>query len=88
MIVRIEGIASRDIVKASIGGRVFHGEVLEFRDRTGHLQSGLAWGQDGDTRPRIRSSGPGARRADGARGRRGGDAVVQPPEQLALPIST
>ena len=30
--MRIDGIATGDIVKASIGGRVVYGEVLEIRD--------------------------------------------------------
>jgi hypothetical protein len=30
--MRIDGIAAGDIVKASIGGRVVYGEVLEIRD--------------------------------------------------------
>ncbi len=44
--VRIEGIAIGDIVKASIGGRVVYGEVLDIRDRTVHftpLSRGAGW---------------------------------------------
>jgi hypothetical protein len=44
--VRIDGIAVGDIVKASIGGRVMYGEVLEIRDRVVHfnpLSRGAGW---------------------------------------------
>lgn len=44
--VRIEGIATGDIVKASIGGRTVYGEVLEIRDRVVYftpLSRGAGW---------------------------------------------
>ncbi len=44
--VRIESIAVGDIVKASVGGRVIYGEVLEIRDQQVHfdpLSRGAGW---------------------------------------------
>jgi hypothetical protein len=84
--MRIEGIAVGDIVKASIGGRVIYGEVLEIRDRTLHfnpLTNAAGWRQA--TAHQI----VGHWRKAGRRRSGGGDqeSVVAPPEQLALRVS-
>jgi hypothetical protein len=87
--VRIEGIAVGDIVKASIGGRMVYGEVLEIRDRVVYfnpLSRGAGWRHA--TANQIVGHW---RKAGRRRGGRGGDAggeqsVVQPAEQLALPV--
>jgi hypothetical protein len=81
--MRIDGIAAGDIVKASIGGRVVYGEVLEIRDGVvyfnpisraagwRHAQAGQIvghWRRAGRRRPASDPESPAA----------------QPLEQLAL----
>jgi hypothetical protein len=84
--VRIEGIASGDIVKASIGGRVIYGEVLEIRNRVVYfnpISRGSGW------RHATANQIVGHWRKAGRR--RSGDPIdggVQPPEQLALRLSS
>jgi hypothetical protein len=88
-VVRIDAIAVGDIVKASIGGRHVYGEVLEIRDRVVYfnpLSRAAGW--------RHASAGQivGHWRRAGRRRGRGGEAdgeqpIVQPAEQLALPMS-
>jgi hypothetical protein len=84
--VRIDGIAVGDIVRASIGGRVVYGEVLEIRDGVVHFV------------PISRASGwrhasahqiVGHWRRAGRRGSTaaGDEGVIAPPEQLALPLN-
>jgi hypothetical protein len=86
-VVRIEAIAVGDIVKASIGGRVIYGEVLEIRDQQVHFH------------PLSRGAGchhatarqvVGHWRKAGRRRSGGGEEeapVVRPPEQLALRVN-
>lgn len=83
--MRIEGIAVGDIVKASIGGRVMYGEVLEIRDRTVHfnpLSRGAGW------RHATANQIVGHWRKAGRRRSGGGaeEPVVASPQQLALRI--
>ncbi|MGZ6565085.1 MAG: hypothetical protein ACXVH3_35600 [Solirubrobacteraceae bacterium] len=88
--MRIEGIAVGDIVKASIGGRMVYGEVLEIRDRVVYfnpLSRGAGW------RHATANQIVGHWRKAGRRRGRGGDAgdeqpVVQPAEQMALRVSS
>jgi hypothetical protein len=87
--VRIDAIAVGDIVKASIGGRHVYGEVLEIRDRVVYfnpLSRAAGW------RPASASQIVGHWRRAGRRRGRGTERddeqpVVQPAEQLALPMS-
>jgi hypothetical protein len=87
--VRIDAIAAGDIVKASIGGRHVYGEVLEIRDRVVYfnpLSRAAGW------RHASASQIVGHWRRAGRRRGRGTEAddeqpVVQPAEQLALPMS-
>jgi hypothetical protein len=83
--MRIDGIAIGDIVKASIGGRVIYGEVLEIRDRIVYfnpISRGSGWrhANAGQIVGHWRKAGR-RRPGDSA------DGVVQPPEQLALKLS-
>jgi len=83
--VRLERVAVGDIVKASIGGRVVYGEVLEVRDGVVHFA------------PISRAAGwrhaPAAqivahwRRAGRRRSGEDGESVAQPPEQLSLRVA-
>ena len=84
--MRIDGIALGDIVKASIGGRVIYGEVLEIRDRVVYfnpISRGSGWrhANAGQIVGHWRKAGR-RRSADPA------DGVRQPPEQLALKLSS
>ena len=89
--VKIEGIAVGDIVKASIGGRLVYGEVLEIRDRVVHfdpLSRAAGWRHATANQIVGHWRKAGRRRAGG----RGGDAgeeqpAVQPATQLALRVS-
>jgi hypothetical protein len=84
--MRIDGIAVGDIVKASIGGRVVYGEVIEIREGVVHFTP--------------ISTNPGWRHASAhqivAHWRRAGrrrpagddDGITQPHEQLALRVFT
>jgi hypothetical protein len=83
--VRIDPIAVGDIVKASIGGRVVYGEVLEIRDGVVYfnpISRGAGWrhATAGQVVGHWRRAG--RRRAAGEPG-----ATVQPPEQLALRVN-
>jgi hypothetical protein len=84
--MRIDGIAAGDIVKASIGGRVVYGEVLEIRDgvvsfnpisrAAGWRHASAAqitghWRRAGRRRPASDPESPGS----------------QPPEQLTLRLN-
>ena len=81
--MRIDGIAAGDIVKASIGGRVVHGEVLEIRDGVVYfnpISRGAGW------RHATAAQITGHWRRAGRR-RPSSDpeqSVTPPPEQLAL----
>jgi hypothetical protein len=89
--VRIEGIALGDIVKASIGGRVIYGEVLEIRDSVVYfnpISRGSGWRHATATQIVGHWRKAGRRRSgDAADGAGGVGRVVQPPEQLALKLS-
>ena len=80
--MRIDPIAVGDIVKASIGGRVVYGEVLEIRDGTVHflpISSAAGW------RHASANQIVGHwRRAGRRRSGPDGEPISQPPEQLSL----
>jgi hypothetical protein len=83
--MRIDGIALGDIVKASIGGRVIYGEVLEIRDRIVYfnpISRGSGW-----RHANANQIVGHWRRAGRRRSGESADNVVQPPEQLALKLS-
>lgn len=85
--MRVDGIAVGDIVKASIGGRVMYGEVLEIRDRVVHfnpLSRGAGW-RHATANQIIGHWRKAGRRRSG--GREEESVVVQPLEQLALRVS-
>ena len=86
--MRIDGIAVGDIVRASIGGRIVYGEVLEIRGGVIHfnpISRGAGWRHAsahqivGHWR-RAGRRGSAAVAADGD----GAGAVVAPIEQLSL----
>lgn len=84
--MRIDGIASGDIVKASVGGRVIYGEVLEIRDRVVYfnpISRGSGWRHANASQIVGHWRKTGRRRS----GEPAGD-VVQPPEQLALKLGS
>jgi hypothetical protein len=87
--VRIEGIATGDIVKASIGGRAVYGEVLEIRDRVVYfnpLSHGAGWRHAAANQIVGHWRKAGRRRSSAA-----GDAdppVAQPPTQLTLRLGS
>ena len=84
--MRIDAIAVGDIVKASIGGRVVYGEVLEIRGSVVHfnpLSRAAGWRHATAAQIVGHWRKAGRRRAAGAEDERG----VQPPEQLALRIN-
>jgi hypothetical protein len=86
-VVRIEAIAVGDIVKASIGGQVIYGEVLEIRDQQVHfhpLSCGAGWHHATARQVVGHWRKPGRRRAGG--GDEEEASVVQPPEQLAFRV--
>ena len=84
--MRIDGVAVGDIVKASIGGRIIYGEVLEIRDRTVHfnpISRGAGWRHAAPHQivGHWRRAGRRRTAADSD-----GDGS-QPLEQLALPVN-
>ena len=83
--MRLDPIAVGDIVKASIGGRVVYGEVLEVRDGTVHFSPiSRAAGWRHATAAQVVGHW---RRAGRRRSGPDGDSVAQPPEQLALRVT-
>lgn len=85
--MRVHGIAVGDIVKASIGGRVVYGEVLEIRDGTVYfnpISRGSGW-RHANAHQIVGHWRRAGRRGSGADAE--GD-VAPPPQQLALAIST
>jgi hypothetical protein len=86
VVVRIDGIAVGDIVRASIGGRVVYGEVLEIRDGVVHF---VPISRAGGWRHASAHQIVGHWRRAGRRGSTaaGDEGVIPPPEQLALPFS-
>jgi hypothetical protein len=85
--VRVDAIAVGDMVKASIGGRVVYGEVLEIRNGIVYfnpISMGSGW------RHASAHQIVGHWRRAGRR-RSGGEdeaTVVQPPQQLALRLES
>ncbi len=85
--VRIDGIAVGDIVKASIGGRVVYGEVLEIQDRVVHfdpLSRGAGWRHATANQVVGHWRKAGRRRSGGGEEER---AVVAPAGQLAFRVN-
>ncbi|MFZ0044050.1 MAG: hypothetical protein WAK93_22265 [Solirubrobacteraceae bacterium] len=85
--MRIDGIAVGDIVKASIGGRVMYGEVLEIRDRVVHFNpiSRAAGWRHAAPHEIVGHWRKAGRRRSSAED---GENVAQPPEQLALRLNS
>lgn len=84
--MRIDGIAVGDIVKASVGGRVIYGEVLEIRDRVVYfnpISRGSGWRHANASQIVGHWRKAGRRRSGGP-----AEGVVQPPEQLALRLGS
>ncbi len=82
--MRLDRVVVGDIVKASIGGRVVYGEVLDVREGTVHfnpISRAAGW------RHATAAQVVGHWRRTGRR-RTGedGESVAQPPEQLSLRI--
>jgi hypothetical protein len=85
--VRLEAIAAGDIVKTSIGGRLVYGEVLEVRDRIVYfnpISRAAGWRHASAHQVVGHWRKTGRRRAAGEPD----EPAAQPPEQLALRIST
>jgi hypothetical protein len=87
--MRIEGIAVGDIVRASIGGRIVYGEVLEIRGGVIHfnpISRGAGWRHASAHQivGHWRRAGRRASAADAADAAGGGAPVVAPIEQLSL----
>lgn len=87
--MKLDGIATGDIVKASVGGRIVYGQVLEIRDRVVYfdpISRASGWRHAnahqivGHWRRAGRRRGGGSQDEDGR--------VVQPPEQLTLRITS
>ncbi|MGI8711796.1 MAG: hypothetical protein ACR2NR_01140 [Solirubrobacteraceae bacterium] len=81
--MRIDGIAVGDMVKASIGGRVVYGEVLEIRDGVVHFipVSRAAGWRHAAAHQIVAHWRRAGRRGSPAEGVR---AAPEPPEQLSL----
>ena len=82
--MRLDPIAVGDIVKASIGGRIVYGEVLEIRDGAVYftpISRGSGW------RHATAAQVVGHwRRAGRRRTSADGESVTAPPEQLSLRV--
>ena len=81
--MRVDGIGVGDIVKASIGGRVVYGEVLEIRNGIVYFNPvsvGSGWRHASAHQIVGHWRRAGRRRSGGDEGA----TVVQPPQQLAL----
>jgi hypothetical protein len=81
--VRLDGIGTGDIIRASIGGRVVFGEVLEIRDGVVYFNpisraSGWRHATAAQVTAHWRRAGRRRPTVDAESG------VTQPPEQLAL----
>ena len=82
--MRLDRVVVGDIVKASIGGRVVYGEVLEVRDGTVHFMPiSRAAGWRHATAAQVVGHW---RRTGRRRSGEDGESVAQPPEQLSLRI--
>ncbi len=85
--MRVDAIAVGDIVKASIGGRIVYGEVLEIRSGIVYFNPvsiGSGWRHASAHQIVSHWRRTGRRRAAGA----DEEAVVQPPQQLALRLDS
>jgi hypothetical protein len=86
--MRVDGIAAGDIVKASVGGRMIYGEVLEIREAVVYfnpISRGPGWRHAGAYQIVGHWRKAGRRRSGGGEDEGVG---VQPPEQLALQVNT
>ena len=80
--MRLDRVVAGDIVKASIGGRVVYGEVIEVRDGAVHFHPiSLAAGWRHATAAQVVGHW---RRSGRRRTGEDGESVAQPPEQLSL----
>ena len=85
--MRIDTIAVGDIVRASIGGRVVYGEVLEIRDGVvlfHPISRGSGW-RHASAHQIVGHWRRAGRRRSGADPE---DTVVPGPQQLSLPVNT
>lgn len=85
--MRVDAIAVGDIVKASIGGRIVYGEVLEIRSGIVYFNPvslGSGWRHASAHQIVGHWRRTGRRRSAGADEK----AVVQPPQQLALRLDS
>lgn len=83
--MRLDRVAVGDIVKASIGGRVVYGEVLEVRDGVVHfapISRAAGWRHANAAQIVAHWRRAGRRRTG-----EDGESVVQPPEQLSLRVT-
>lgn len=86
--MRVDGIAVGDIVKASIGGRIVYGEVLEIRNRIVYFNPvsvGSGWRHASAHQIVGHWRKAGRRRSAGADDEA---PIVQPPQQLALRLDS
>jgi hypothetical protein len=84
--MRIDGIAVGDIVRASIGGRIVYGEVLEIRDAVIHfnpISRGAGW-RHASAHQIVGHWRRAGRRGSTADTADGAAPVVAPIEQLSL----
>jgi hypothetical protein len=84
--MRIEGIAVGDIVRASIGGRIVYGEVLEIRAGVVHfnpISRGAGW-RHASAHQIVGHWRRAGRRGTAADPADSAGAVVAPIEQLSL----
>jgi hypothetical protein len=84
--VRLDRVVVGDIVKASIGGRIVYGEVLEVRNGAVHfnpISRAAGWRHASAAQVVGHWRRTGRRRSG-----EDGEGVAQPPEQLALRIAT
>jgi hypothetical protein len=80
--VRLDRVVVGDIVKASIGGRVIYGEVLEVREGTVRftpISRAAGWSHANAAQVVGHWRRTGRRRTA-----EDGESVTQPPEQLSL----
>lgn len=83
--MRLDRVAVGDIVKASIGGRVVYGEVLEIHDGVVHfapISRAAGWSHANAAQVLAHWRRAGRRRTG-----EDGESVVQPPEQLSLRVT-
>ncbi len=85
--MRLDAIAVGDIVKASIGGRVVYGEVLEIRDGVVQFTplSPVSGWRHASAHQIVGHWRKAGRRRSGPASEE--PVVAQPPAQLALPLN-